>query len=59
MARNKMKSSHLWELFILCVFREVDEKGGSNAESADEALSRGRGNFRATARKLSVTESHC
>ncbi len=40
--RNKMKSSHLWGLFILSGVWEVDEKGGSNAESADEALSRGR-----------------
>jgi hypothetical protein len=29
----------------------------SDAESADEAARRGRGNFRAAARKLSVTES--
>jgi hypothetical protein len=34
-----------------------DEKDGADAERAREAASRGRENFRATARKLFVTES--
>ncbi len=34
-----------------------DEKDGANTEPSGEVASRGRGNFRATARKLSVTES--
>ena len=52
--RKNKNASLLRSIFV---FMRGDEKDGADAERAREAASRGSGNFRATARKLSVTES--
>jgi hypothetical protein len=41
----------------LFICGQGESKDGADAEPSGEAASRGRGNFRATARKLSVTDS--
>lgn len=53
--RNPLGGSNPPLSAIETIKKGVDEKGGSDAEPAGEALSRGRGNLRATASELSVT----
>ncbi len=56
-ASKQNRSSLLRICFVLTEGR-FDEKAARDAEPAGEALRRGRGKLRATASRLSVTESH-